>query len=169
MTRYVGLLRAVNLGADSTLVMADLVSLCVEIGFTQVQTYIASGNVVLSSDLTEDDVRLALEKALFVATGKKIGVLVRTGDELAAVVAGNPFADCQGNQVMALFVDDVLPNDPYDGVAQRSDEHIRLGPRALYVHYPSGMGRSKLKIPSAKNGTARNMNSVAKLAAMASD
>jgi uncharacterized protein (DUF1697 family) len=169
MTRYVGLLRAVNLGRGSTLVMADLVSLCVGLGFTQVQTYIASGNVVFSSDLTENEVRVGLEQALLIATGKKIAVLMRTGDEVAAVLAENPFANCPSNQVMALFVDDVLPDNPYDGITHRSNEQIGLGPRVLYVFYPSGMGQSKLKIPSAKNGTARNLNSVAKLAAMASN
>jgi uncharacterized protein (DUF1697 family) len=49
----------------------------------------------------------------------------------------------------------------------RNDEEMRLGEREIFVHYPSGMGRSKLKIPATKTGTARNMNTVAKLAEMA--
>jgi uncharacterized protein (DUF1697 family) len=55
-----------------------------------------------------------------------------------------------------------------DHVTGQSDEKMGLGDREIFVHYPSGMGRSKLKIPAAKTGTARNMNTVAKLGEMAS-
>jgi uncharacterized protein (DUF1697 family) len=44
---------------------------------------------------------------------------------------------------------------------------MRLGAREIYVRYGAGIGRSKLKIPAAKTGTARNMNTIAKLAEMA--
>jgi uncharacterized protein (DUF1697 family) len=53
-------------------------------------------------------------------------------------------------------------------VSGRVNEEVRAGKREIYVLYDENMGRSKLKIPAAKNGTARNMNTVAKLAAMAS-
>jgi uncharacterized protein (DUF1697 family) len=49
----------------------------------------------------------------------------------------------------------------------KADEEMRLGAREIYVHYGAGMGRSKLKIPAAKHGTARNMNTIAKLVSMA--
>ncbi len=51
----------------------------------------------------------------------------------------------------------------------QANEEIRLGAREIYVHYPDGIGRSKLRIPAARDGTARNMNTVAKLAAMAAE
>lgn len=60
------------------------------------------------------------------------------------------------------------PSFPY-GTSGRDDEEIRLGRRELYVLYPGGMGRSKLNLPAARDGTARNMNTVAKLAEMAAD
>ena len=50
----------------------------------------------------------------------------------------------------------------------RVDEQIRTGKRELYIYYPQGMGQSKLVIPAAARGTARNMNTVAKLVAMSS-
>jgi uncharacterized protein (DUF1697 family) len=53
-------------------------------------------------------------------------------------------------------------------VVGQNDEEIRLGDREIFVHYRNGMGRSKLKIPAARKGTARNMNTVAKLAEIAS-
>jgi uncharacterized protein (DUF1697 family) len=71
-------------------------------------------------------------------------------------------------QYYAIFLDHSPPHDALDRAVGRSVEKMSLGDREIFVHYPSGMGRSKLKIPAAKTGTARNMNTVAKLAEMAS-
>ncbi|MGD0959984.1 MAG: hypothetical protein ABSB19_09260, partial [Methylomonas sp.] len=57
-------------------------------------------------------------------------------------------------------------SDTLAGVKGRSDEEISLGRREIYVYYASGIGRSKLKIPAAMSGTARNINTVAKLVEM---
>lgn len=91
---------------------------------------------------------------------------MRTGSEIADALARNPFADSPGNRVMALFVDEPLPNDPLDGVTGVKNEQIRLGKRELFILYPGGMATTRLRIPSEKQGTARNMNTVAKLAEM---
>jgi uncharacterized protein (DUF1697 family) len=72
--------------------------------------------------------------------------------------------------VIVLFLDGTTSAKTLEGVTgQASDEVIRLGGREIYVWYGSGVGRSKLKIPVAKDGTGRNMNTVAKLAAMAAE
>jgi uncharacterized protein (DUF1697 family) len=91
---------------------------------------------------------------------------VRTVSEIADVLARNPFADSPGNRVAVLFVDAPLPNDPLDGVTGAKSEQIRLGKRELFVLYPDGMATTRLRIPSEKRGTARNMNTVAKVAKM---
>ncbi|MGI4731227.1 MAG: hypothetical protein ACRYFW_05715 [Janthinobacterium lividum] len=65
---------------------------------------------------------------------------------------------------MALFVDSALPVDPLDGVTGIKDEQVGLGKRALFVLYTEGMANTRLRIPSDRTGTARNMNTVAKLA-----
>jgi uncharacterized protein (DUF1697 family) len=167
MTGYVALLRAVNVGGTGKLPMTTLIALCEAVGLTEVRTYIASGNVVFRSDRSEAEIRAALEDRLHAYAGKSVGVVVRTATEVADVLARNPFADAPGNRVMALFVDGPLPADPLDGVTGAKDEEIRLGKRELFVFYPSGMAATRLRIPSEKNGTARNMNTVAKLAEMA--
>lgn len=168
MTTYVALLRAVNLGGDSTLPMADLKAMCVEAGFADVRTYIASGNVVFGSGLSEVEVKAALEARLEAYAGRPVGVLVRDAGEIAAVHAANPFADKPGNRVVAIFLDEAPPANVLETVSRaEAGEEVLPGKRELYVHYPNGQGRSKLKIPAAKNGTARNMNTVAKLAEMA--
>jgi uncharacterized protein (DUF1697 family) len=167
MTAYVALLRAVNVGGTGKLAMSDLKALCDASGLRKVKTYIASGNVVFESALPESKVKAALEKRLEAHAGKPIGVLVRSAAEMAAVVAANPFPDRTPNRTVAIFLDAPPPKDAADKASGRADEEIALGRREIYVHYGDGMGRSKLKIPAAKNGTARNMNTVATLAEMA--
>jgi len=168
MTPYVALLRAVNVGGTGKLAMADLKKLCHGAGFGQVQTYIASGNVVFESERDSPAVKAALEAHLFAFAGKPIGVLVRTGTEMAAVLKANPFPDAAPNRTVTIFLDESPPADALDHATGVNGEEMRLGTREIYVHYRSGMANSKLRIPAASKGTARNLNTVAKLAQMAS-
>lgn len=168
MARYVALLRAINVGGTGKLPMSDLKKLCAEAGFTNVETYIASGNVAFDSKAPPAKVKAQLESRLAAYAGKPIGVIVRTAAEMAAVLAANPFSRKSPTFTVAIFLDKRPPADALDHAAGVNDETMRLGLREIFVHYPSGQGRSKLRIPAAKTGTARNMNTVAKLAAMAS-
>jgi uncharacterized protein (DUF1697 family) len=70
---------------------------------------------------------------------------------------------------MAIFLDAAPPKDTLAAVRGRKDEEIKLGKREIYVHYVEGMAKSKLVIPAAKTGTARNMNTIATLAEMAAE
>jgi uncharacterized protein (DUF1697 family) len=167
MTAYVALLRAVNVGGTGRLPMARLVEFCTSAGFTEAHTYIASGNAIFRSDASERDVREALEARLRSYAGKPVGVLIRSTDELAKAVAANPFPDKAGNHVMVLFTDEPLPARPLDGAVGVQDEKLRLGSRELFVFYPDGAGVSRLRLPCQRSGTARNMNTVAKLAELA--
>ncbi|GAB3791127.1 DUF1697 domain-containing protein [Dyella agri] len=168
MHSYVVLLRAVNVGGTGKLPMADLRAMCEQAGFLDVRTYIASGNVVLRSALAERAVAAALESRLAAYAGKPVGVLVRTAAEMAAVLAANPFPDAPGNRVVAIFLDSPPPADALEHASGCKHELLALGRREIYVHYGDGMADSRLRIPAAKAGTARNINTIAKLAAMAS-
>lgn len=167
MNAYIALLRAVNVGGTGKLPMTELTAMCQKAGFLNVKTYIASGNVVFQSKLSEAKVKSTLEKALQVYAGKPVGVMVRTATEMAAVLAANPFPDAATNRTVAIFLDQTPPADALDKTTGLQDEKPVLGVREIYVHYGAGMADSKLKIPAAKHGTARNLNTVAKLAAMA--
>jgi len=169
MTTYIALLRAVNVGGTGKLPMAELRAMCESIGFAKVRTYIASGNVVFESKLSESSVKTKLERCLETYAGKPVGVLIRTGEELAAVLAGNPFQSAASNRTVAIFLDAPPPTDTLAGVSGQQTEEIALGKREIYVHYGNGMAKSKLKIQAAKSGTARNMNTVAKLAEWAAE
>ena len=160
MTPFIALLRAVNVGGTGKLPMKDLVAMCEEAAYTNVKTYIAS-------DKSETQVKAELERALLSYAGKPVGVLVRSAAEIADVLATNPFPEEAPNRTVAIFLDAPPPSDTVKALTGQKDEDVRLGVREIYIHYPGGQRQSKLKIPAAKTGTARNMNTVAKLAAMA--
>lgn len=168
MMTFVALLRGINVGGTGKLAMSDLRALCQDAGFQNVRTYIASGNVVFTSPLAEQQVTEALESRLRNHAGTPIRVVVRTAAEMADILAQNPFPEAPGDRVVAIFLDAPASSDLLNGVTgQAADEHIRLGCREIFVWYGRGQGNSKLRIPAAKAGTARNMNTIAKLAEMA--
>jgi Protein of unknown function (DUF1697) len=89
MPAFIVLLRAVNVGGTGKLPMAELKAMCVAAGFSKVQTYIASGNVVFETEMPPTKIRAALEARLKSYAGEPIGVVVRTLDEMAAVLKSN--------------------------------------------------------------------------------
>jgi len=164
MTAYIALLRAVNVGGTGKLAMSDLRAICEGAGLQRPRTYIASGNVVFESARSERAVKEALQAALAARTGNPVGVLLRTGAEMRAVLAANPFADRAPNATVAIFLDQPPPPNALADITGRQLEDVVLGAREIYVHYGQGMARTKLRIPVAKSGTARNMNTIAVLA-----
>lgn len=167
MTSYVALLRAVNVGVTGKLPMSDLKAMCEDAGFEDVRTYIASGNVLFRSGKAPAWVKAAIEARVDAYAGKHVGVLLRTAADMAAVALANPFSEAPPNRTVAIFLDDAPAADALKTMSGRNGEEVRLGKREIYVHYVDGMAQTKLKIPAASAGTARNMNTVAKLAELA--
>jgi uncharacterized protein (DUF1697 family) len=148
--------------------MTELKAICVAEGFAKVQTYIASGNVVFSTNRSAAAVKAALEKRLQAYAGKPVGAVLRTAREMAAVLKSNPFPKSPPNWTVAIFLDDPPPSNTLEDIRGQRDEKVRLGKREIFVAYGAGMGRSKLRIPAAAKGTARNINTIAKLVELAS-
>lgn len=169
MTVYIGLLRAVNVGGTGKLPMSELKAMGEAAGFTNVRTWIASGNVVFNSALGARAVKAKLEQQLHAYADKPVPVLVRTGAELAGVLANNPFVDAPGNRVVAIFLDDAPTRRTLQEVRHQRGERLACGAREIYVHYGDGMADSRLVIPAASAGTARNINTIAKLVQMVSE
>lgn len=167
MTAFVALLRAINVGGTGKLAMSDLVKLCEKAGFSDVKTYIQSGNVVFNSSATEAKVKAALEKALAARLGKPVAVLLRNADELDRVLAHNPFKDAQPSRVVVMFLDQAPPSNAVAEIEPPGGEELVLHGRELYIHFPGGQGVSKLKVPFASVATGRNINTVTRLARMA--
>ena len=167
MGSFVALLRAVNVGGTGKLPMSELKDMCEALGFESVRTYIASGNVVFTSSAKADVAKAKLEKALHAYAKKPVGVIIRTAAELAAILKQNPFGNKKPNYTYVIFLDAKPPRDALDKATGRTNEKMQLGKQEIFVFYPDGMGRSKLKITAAKTGTARNLNTVVALAEMA--
>ncbi|MFL6737074.1 MAG: DUF1697 domain-containing protein [Sphingomonas sp.] len=169
MSSYVALLRGVNLLGVSTLKMTDLKSIAEELGLDSVRTYIASGNLLFQSLGSEEELRLMLQERLLRHMGRDVRVMLRTAEELETLVRSNPFPELQGNLVQAFFLNEPPPADLLASVRNRAnDERIAFGPREVFVAYgEQGIGKSRLRIPVAEAGTARNMNTVVKLAELA--
>jgi uncharacterized protein (DUF1697 family) len=168
MTAFVALLRAVNVGGTGTLPMGELQSMCVKVGLDNVRTYIQSGNVVFESQMPERILGAKLEQAISERMGKHVTVLIRTASELRAALDANPFPTAKPAQVGVVFLPEPAPLSLLTGLVIPGREELGLIGREIFIHYPDGIGRSKLKLPSqVANGTTRNLNTVSKLAAMA--
>lgn len=173
MTLHVALLRGVNLGGHNKLPMAELRAALTDAGFADVATYIASGNVVLRADACEPERVSAVIADRF---GLDIAVVVRTADQIRAVLAANPFAaeaEAEPKSVSCFFTSNPVDAGALDGFDRSRYEPDRVAAAAgeLFGHYPEGMARSKLTnavLDKVAGGpvTARNWNTVIKLGQM---
>jgi uncharacterized protein (DUF1697 family) len=166
VTAYVALLRAVNVGGRQ-LRMDDLTRIASEGGLASPRTFIASGNLLFTSNKGDAAVKRELEAALTAHIGKPVEVMIRTAEEMAQALAANPFAQEAGNKVVAIFLDEAPGDDAVNSAKNVTNERLALGRREISVHFPDGQGRSKLKLGTRALGTARNMNTVARLAELA--
>jgi uncharacterized protein (DUF1697 family) len=178
-TSQILLLRGINLGSHKRVAMPALRELLVDAGFSDVRTYVASGNVVLTSSRSVRRVASEVEKLIAERFGFDVDVIGRTRDELAEVVALDPLGDVATDpkRYQVTFL-----NQPVSPAAlERLDvgafepERLIVAGRELYSWHPEGVGRSKLwaKVASrggvGANGTARNWNTVTTLLAMADE
>jgi uncharacterized protein (DUF1697 family) len=174
--RQVLLLRGINLGPNRRVAMADLREALDTAGYQDVQTYVQSGNVVLSSAKSSDELGRHAEQVIVERFGFDVDVIVRSRDELAAVVAANPLADVADNpkRYQVSFLDGELD----EAVVERlhrlvaESEALVIDGREIYAWHPAGVARSKLWNGLAGKGlgvtaTARNWTTVETLFAMA--
>lgn len=167
MTTWVAFLRAVNVGGTGSLLMRDLRVICKLAGLDAARTHGASGNVVFESDASEEEVRAALLPRLEAHLGRPVGLTLRSADALKATLAELPFPGADPSRAVVIFLDDAPPPDALDAVTGGENEVVRQGPREFFVHYPDGMGRSRLRIPAAREGTARNINTLRRVVELA--
>ena len=160
------MLRAVNVAGTGKLPMAELKAIGLDCGFENVRTFIASGNLLFESDLDEAEVAKRVGERIEALFGKLVPLFVRSAAEMAEVAAGNPFTDDKPNRVMAHFIADPPSEAMLAEARDVVGERLALGPRMIYVSYGEGIGKTKLKLPAVRHGTARNLNSVARLAGL---
>ena len=174
-TRFVALLRGINVGRAHQLGMPRLTELLTGRGYGNVRTHLRSGNVVLDSDLSEDELAADLSGAIEQEFGFDVPVVVRTGAEIAAVVAGDPFATVATDPARYLVT--FLPEPPAAAAVDAlppadSGEYLVRG-RELYLWLPDGIANTPLagwkwdRLLGVA-GTGRNWNTVRKLAELSS-
>ena len=168
MQTLIALLRAVNVGGTGKLPMAELRAMADTAGLADVRTYIQSGNLVCRSSESPKAVKAALEARLAAYADKPVEIFVRSSHEIAQIIDTNPFANADPKRLGVLFLD--VPAEPamVADLKGQKDERVVCGVREIYIHYPSGMGTSKLQLPNAPVATMRNLNTVRRLAEMAS-
>nr|WP_314442675.1 DUF1697 domain-containing protein [uncultured Sphingomonas sp.] len=169
MTAFVALLRAVNVAGTAKLPMAELKRMGEECGFAQVRTFIASGNLLFTSDLNEREVQARVAARIADFFGRDVPVFVRSASEMADLARDNPFTDDKPSRVMVHIMDTESTAAMLDDARGVRGERMALGPRAIYVSYGEGIGTSKLKLPALARSTARNINSVGRMAALLAD
>jgi len=174
MATQIALLRGINVGKTKRLAMADLRALLEELGFTDVRTYVQSGNVVFAGP--KAGAAKKIEAGIAERFGFDVPVIVRTEAELAAVVEANPLkavADDDAKHLVS-FLSKKVPAATLDDVDREAfaPEEFVLAGTELYLWCPGGVHKSKLakKLSDRKLGaiaTARNWRTVEKLLAMA--
>ncbi len=177
MARYVALLRGINLGSRNKIAMPALRGVFEGLGHEDVKTYIQSGNVVFTAD-AKDPTRLAaeIEERVRGDLGVTASVLLRTGDELDAVVAANPFvgrkADASKLHVTFLTVAPAKDQVAELGRPPGEAAEMSLVGREVFLYCPEGYGCTKLNNAFIEKrlgvaATTRNWKTVTTLAAMA--
>ncbi|MEQ1823794.1 MAG: DUF1697 domain-containing protein [Fimbriimonadaceae bacterium] len=174
MPKCVLFLRGINVGGNNLIKMAELRDIAAGLGWQNPRTYLQSGNLVV--ELDSNNPAKDLEHALQQILNLDVAVISRVGEELASVVSANPFtneAKSDPSHLVVIFLPQVPPSALVERVqsAMTGPERLVDGGRELYVYYPAGIGDSKIgKTPGWKeltsSGTARNWNTVLKLASI---
>lgn len=178
MSTIIALLRAINVGGTGKVAIADLRKLVEDEGFADVASYIASGNLVFTGDGRSTD---AISQQLEAASGTKLGLktdwILRAPAEWTAMIEANPFVEFS-KATPSRYLVTVFKTEPdparlgeVEAIATLGEE-MKLVGRALYICFPEGAGKSKLAGAAIEKrlgarGTARNWNTVLKLAEMA--
>ncbi len=170
MARLVALLRGINLGSKRRVPMADLRELLTDLGYTDVRTVLASGNAIFTGPKAK--AREKLEKALKERFEMDIDVVVRTMEEIQAVLDADPYGDTIDNptRYFVVFLDGAPKAKALDALAQQdfAPDSFKAGRHELYAWCPEGMQNSKLMQALGKPGlagtaTVRNWATVNKL------
>ncbi|WOJ92538.1 DUF1697 domain-containing protein [Congregibacter variabilis] len=167
MSTYVALLRGINVGGNNPLPMKALKLCLQDAGYSNVQTYIQSGNIVLDADTNpKDELGPLIEKSF----GIEPAIMVMAKEEFSAAHTTNPFEGA-GNTIHFYFCDaEPALDQPKLDLLLASSESYALHGKVFYLHAPDGIGRSKLvaNIESCLGvaATGRNLNTVGKIASM---
>lgn len=175
LTTVVSLLRGINVAGYRMLKMSEVAELYVSIGFSDVRTYLQSGNVLFSNK-DQDTSRLEeqIEKALKKRFGVDVKVFTRTPKDLQKLIAGNPFAKKERTRLYVTFLHSKPTQVPLQRLnpAREDGEEFSVSGKEVYLFLPNGSGKTKLSNAFFEKvlgvpATTRNWNTVTSLAEIA--
>ena len=172
MAIYVAFLRGINLGPTNKISMPELREMAEGLGYSDVATYINSGNLIFVSAKKAADLEREISSGLQKRFGTSIDVAVRTPAQLKKILADNPYPDGSPSQVTVAFLTKAAPAAAKEKVAAMATEAepFTFAGSEVYVHYSNGIGKSKLaeKFSSVigVSSTVRNLNTVTKVLAL---
>ncbi len=157
MAAIAAFLRAVNVGGTGKLPMARLRELAEAAGCSAPETHLASGNLIFDDRGDLAGIHARLEAQLEDEMGQHVPIFMRDHNTLQGVLDALPWSEASGSRVGIIIGADAASTDAVTG---RSDEALVLASGHLAVHFPSGMGQSKLHHPAFQTGTMRNRNTI---------
>ena len=174
MTTYAAFLRGINVGGNKSVPMAKLRQLAEDLGYSNVATYINSGNLVFSATRKPAALEKELSKSIQTTFGFDVDVCVRSLAHLKKILAANPYPDGDLSKVTVAFLSATPPAGVEDRLAAQAAEHepFTVAGTEVYVHYGEGLGKSALAEKFAKlvgvSATVRNVRTIEKVIALAS-
>jgi uncharacterized protein (DUF1697 family) len=169
---YVAFLRGVNLGPNNKISMPALRAMAEDLGYTDVATYINSGNLIVSTPKKAGAVEREISQAIKDTFGRPIDVTVRTPAQLKEVLAENPYPDGNPSQVTVAFLTKAPAKDAKDRVAAVATDYepFAFAGQEVYVNYSQGIGKSKLAERFSDiigvSSTVRNIRTVERVLAL---
>lgn len=169
MAQWVVLFRGINVGGHHKLPMAELRGALVKLGFNDPKTYIQSGNLVLGSNRSGEEISRAIADLAEMQFGFRPDILVLSEDQFVETVQSCPFSGDGYDPSRVLVFFHLTPNVLFDAAVPENDNASELaaGPNAHYLHAPEGLSKSPLgEILSRRIGkqtTARNIRTCNKI------
>jgi uncharacterized protein (DUF1697 family) len=150
MKIYIALLRGINVSGQKQIKMADLKKMWEELGFTEIETYIQSGNVVFRSDQNDQrKLYLQIKEQIIKTFGFEVEVIILRSEELVNIRDNNPFlneSDKEKNRFYITFLAE-KPDEKNIEILKTFDyspEEYRLESKAIYFYAANGYGRAKM-------------------------
>jgi len=178
---FISMLRGINVSGQKKILMTDLKELYEKLGFSQVTTYIQSGNVIFKSNEKLPDTRLAkkIEKAIYEKYDFEVAVIIRSAEEIKKTISSNPFLkekNCDTKRLYVTFLSEIPAKENVESIENihfLPDKFI-VSEKEIYLYVPKGYGETKISNNFFEQklkvkATTRNWNTVNKLSDLASN
>lgn len=171
LSQYIIFLRAVNVSGKNIIKMAELKNVLTQEGFEEVQTYIQSGNIILKSSLSKDEVKSRIHQIIQGNFNFDLTLFISSSEELIQILENNPYKEpLEGNKVFITFLEKGISKEFSNKLVEIDigEESFSINNQIIYYYLPDGMAKSKLNNPFLERqlktlSTGRNRNTIEKI------